>query len=146
MMRRVSSGVKALLAGALAAFAVAACGSVARPTPPPPVVILESDFVQAVRQVEVTPGQEVDLLLSDRRPVPGSSLIWTARTADPAILAFVREQRTAAAPGRDGTYMAVFVAKALGTTRILIAGATSCEAMPKANCPDRSAQIGVTVS
>jgi len=131
---------------ALAAFAVGACGSVARPAPPPPVVIYQSDFIETVRQVDVTPGQEVHLVLSDRRPVPGSSLIWTARTADPAILAFVREQRTAAAPGRDGTYMAVFMAKALGTTRILIAGATTCEAMPKVSCPDRSAQIGVTVS
>ena len=43
-------------------------------------------------------------------------------------------------------YMAVFMAKALGTTRILIAGATTCEAMPKVSCPDRSAQIAVTVS
>jgi len=138
--------VKALLAGALSAFAVAACGSVARPAPPPLVVIHQSDFIETVRQVDITPGQEVHLVLSDRRPVTGSSLIWTARTEDPAILAFVREQRTAAAPGRDGTYMAVFMAKALGTTRILIAGATTCEAMPKVSCPDRSAQIAVTVS
>ena len=135
--------MKALLAGALAALAVAACGSLTAPAPPPPLKLNEANFG---RSVNATRGPEIDVVLIDRRPVPGSSLIWTARTADPAILAFVREQRTAAAPGRDGTYMAVFMAKALGTTRILIAGATTCEAMPKVSCPDRSAQIGVRVS
>ncbi len=135
--------MRAVLAGTLAVIVLAACGSVAGPAPPPPLKLTEADFG---RSVSAAAGQEIDLALTDVRPVPGSALVWTASSDNRAILALVSEKRGPAAPGRNQTYTAVFSARSAGSANILLAGATTCEAMPKPFCPDRTAQIGVTVS
>ena len=110
---------------------------------PPPVVLHETDFGRTLR---VTQGQTLNLELTDRRPFPGSSTVWEATSSDPRILELTAHQHSATAPARDGTYTASLVAKATGTARILLVGATTCEAMAKSSCPDQAAQISIEVS
>ena len=82
----------------------------------------------------------------DKRPVPGSSLVWTASSTDPGVLELTSSEHAPAAPARDSLYSALFVADRRGTVKIHAAGATTCEAMLKSACPDRSADVVVNVS
>ena len=135
--------MKALLVGALVALAIVDCGALAETSPPPPLRLNAASFGQSF---QVTRGQEIDVVLTDQRPVPGSARVWSASSDNPAVVRLVGERRDAPPPRRDGTYTAIFAARSAGSAHILLTGATTCEAMPKASCPDRSAQVGVTVS
>ncbi|GAC1617169.1 MAG: hypothetical protein NVS9B1_26650 [Candidatus Dormibacteraceae bacterium] len=131
-----------LLALSLAAAACGAVAPVGQGGPPPPITVSETDFGQTTT---VVPGQHLKVVLVDRRPFPGSATIWTAVSSDAAILGLFRQDRGQAAPGRDDTYTADFLAHRSGTAHLVLTGATSCEAMMKSACPDRVAEISVIV-
>lgn len=131
-----------LLALSLGAAACGAAAPVGPGGPPPPVTVTETDFGQTMT---VAPGQHLTVVLVDRRPFPGSATIWTAVSSDAAILGLFRQDRGQAAPGRDDTYTADFLAYRTGTAHLVLTGATSCEAMAKSACPDRVAGISVIV-
>lgn len=132
----------AVLAGWLGAAACGAAGPVGQVASPPPATVTETDFGQTVMLVS---GQHLRVVLTDRRPFPGSATVWTATTSDAAILGLVGQNRGQAAPGRDDTYTADFLAHRTGTAHLVLTGATSCEAMLKSACPDRVAEISVIV-
>lgn len=135
------------VAAATVLVALGACGSraalpAATSSPPPPLTITEADFGQART---ATVGQSIHVELTDRRPIPGSSLVWSVTSTDPATLEMVSSQHGAAAPTRDSSYTALFLAHRRGVVKIHAAGATTCEAMQKSACPDRAADVIVSI-
>ena len=131
---------------ALSAVLSGACGgSTNTPAPPAPRVLHEAD---AGGRVTLLPGQGLEVDLTDTRAVPGSSLVWTASSSDGTVLAKLSDSRSPAQPGlaRGDVYRAVFRAGRPGSATILAVGATTCEAMAKSNCPDRSWSVTVTVA
>jgi hypothetical protein len=102
----------------------------------------------AGRTVQVRVGDTVRLKLIEDRPVPGSSLTWNVTSSDTSVLqpgAVTRSPATMTPVGRN-TYTADWVALTTGQALLDAHGTTSCEAMPKANCPDRDIQITVVVT
>ena len=99
---------------------------------PAPIRVTEADFGQTVK---VSPGQSVDVELIDRRPVPGSSLVWSVSSTDPAVLELKSEQPGVAAPMKDSVYRAMFVARRAGTAKIHAAGTTTPRQCSKAAAP-----------
>ena len=142
--RVVVSAVRSRAAALLLGMALlAACGRPAVVSAGDPVTLTEASFGSTVR---VVVGQVVIVRMTDSRPVPGSSLVWTVTSSDPAILQAQSAQHDAAAPMRDGAYTARFLARGAGTAKLHAAGATTCEAMQKSGCPDRAGEITVEVS
>ena len=96
--------------------------------------------------MKVVPGQSIRVQLMDRRPFPGSSLVWTVSSTNPAVLELRSSEHGAAAPLKDSPYTAIFIARRSGTAQIQAVGATTCEAMRKSACPDRAADVTVEVA
>lgn len=138
-----------LATAVMAALLSVACGSPSAGSPgpgstatPTPIRVTETDFGQTIRASQ---GQSVEVELIDRRPVPGSSLVWSVSSTDAAVLELKSELPGVAAPMKDSVYRAWFVARRAGTAKIHAAGATTCEAMLKSGCPDRSADVTIQV-
>lgn len=123
-----------------------ACGAPGHPNhdsvPPPAVVLHESDFG---RTITLAVGQEIRLQLIDARPVPGSSTTWDASSSLPAVLEVTNQVHERTAAAGDGSYVATLVARAPGSAAIDVRGLTTCEAMAKTSCPDRTAVIAVRI-
>jgi hypothetical protein len=101
----------------------------------------------AGRTVLVNVGDTVRVKLVEDRPVPGSSLSWDVTSSLPSVLqagSVTRNPATMTPVGSD-TYTADFLALTAGQTTLNAHGTTSCEAMAKANCPDRVFEITVVV-
>ena len=101
----------------------------------------------AGRTVHVSVGDTVRIKLVEDRPVPGSSVIWAVTSSLPSVLVagtVTRNPATMTPVGSD-TYTADFLAVTGGQSLLNAHGTTSCEAMAKANCPDRAFQITVVV-
>jgi hypothetical protein len=95
----------------------------------------------------VNVGDTVRVKLVEDRPVPGSSLSWDVTSSLPSVLqagSVTRNPATMTPVGSD-TYTADFLALTAGQTTLNAHGTTSCEAMAKANCPDRVFEITVVV-
>jgi predicted secreted protein len=132
--------------GGVVLAGLCACGSAAAPAAGSTVVLGQAD---AGRTVQVRVGDTVQVTLQDDFPVPGSSLVWKATTSNETVLAsgaVTRSSPVPSGPGKHDTYTATFQAKASGEAVLDAHGTTSCEAMPKANCPDRDLTITVVVS
>lgn len=125
---------------------VAGCGSAA-PSPvgkpsPAALVLSEKDFGHSFTAV---PGQQVEVNLTDRRPFPGSSLVWTVTSSDASALSPAGETLGSAAPARDDAYRATFTAHGSGTATLNAIGKTTCEAMQKSACPDRTERFTIRI-
>ena len=138
-MRRMAIAVAAL------AFAgVVSCGT-ATHAAGTTVGLTQQD---AGRTVQVRVGDTVRVTLTEDRPVPGSSLSWDVTSSLASVLqagAVTRNPPAITPVGKD-TYTADFLALAAGQAVLDAHGATSCEAMAKAFCPDRDFKITVVVT
>ena len=118
------------------------------PTPSPAASPVSLSLTQsdAGRRISVPAGSTLHLALQDQFPFPGSSLVWSANSSDPNVLALTSESMPSPAPGAgDLPYVATFQARSPGTAILKAHGATTCEAMPKPACPDQGFSITITV-
>lgn len=102
----------------------------------------------AGRTVQVKVGDTVLVTLTETRPFPDSSLTWNVTSSDTSVLqpgAVTRNPATMTPVGSD-TYTADFLELTAGQAVLDAHGTTSCEAMPKQNCPDRDFKITIVVS
>jgi hypothetical protein len=134
----------AMAVATLAFLAVSACCGTASHAAGATIVLGQQD---AGRTVQVRVGDTVRVTLMEDRPVPGSSLSWDVTSSNQSILqpgAVTRNPATMTPVGSD-TYTADFVALTAGQAVLNARGATSCEAMQKAFCPDRVLLFTVVV-
>jgi hypothetical protein len=139
-----SSALAIAIVGLSAVLALA-CGTVQTPGAPTTIVVAESD---AGKTVQAKVGDTVRVKLQEDFPVPGSSLVWDVSSSAPSVLApgpVTRDPAQGPAVGHV-QYQADFVAGASGQAELNAHGATTCEAMAKASCPDRWFTITVIVS
>jgi FtsP/CotA-like multicopper oxidase with cupredoxin domain len=125
-----------------------ACGSVPTPAAPASGSTVAVGQAEAGQTVQVKVGDTVRVTLQDGFPVPGAALVWNVTSANETVLApaaISRSTPVPSGPGRYDTYTADFHANAAGQAVLDAHGATSCEAMPKQNCPDRDFRITVVV-
>jgi predicted secreted protein len=123
-----------------------ACGSAAVAPAGRTVDLGEKD---AGSTVQVRAGDTLRMQLVESFPVPGSSLVWDVTSSDPAVLSVIKAERTPHArsgPGGTDTYIVLFDASRAGQASLNAHGATSCEAMAKQSCPDRTFTVMVVVS
>jgi hypothetical protein len=138
-MRRIAVALAALAFAGLAA----GCGAVTHASGS----TMELGQQDAGRTVQVSVGDTVRIKLVEDRPVPGSSVTWVVTSSLPSVLqagTVTRNPATMTPVGSD-TYTADFLAVTGGQALLSALGTTSCEAMAKANCPDRAFQITVVV-
>ena len=126
----------------LATLLLAGCAATA--SGPAEIAIHEADL-GGTFSLHVGDTVKVDLL--DRFPVPGSSIVWDAASSDPSILERVSTQREnpSGIMNAQAHYTAVFKAKAAGTAKIEMTGATRCEAMNAAYCQQHGGNVTVNV-
>ncbi|GAC1479262.1 MAG: hypothetical protein PVSMB9_02650 [Candidatus Dormibacteria bacterium] len=139
--------LSALRLAALVPLAVllSACGAVVLGAPNPPLTLHQRDFGHSY---SIHAGDSVRLELVDTFPVPGSSVVWNADSADPSILTRVAATRgtpSSIANSKAG-YVVVFKAIKSGQATIEAVGTASCEAMNPAFCPQPSGSIAITIS
>jgi hypothetical protein len=130
----------------LAVAVICACGGTAVQPGGKTVALVESD---AGKTFTVRGGDTIHIALEDNYPVPGSSLIWNVGSSPLTVLqpgTTTRSRQVRSGPGRTDTYTADFVAVAAGQALLNAKGTTTCEAMAKANCPDRQFTITVVVT
>jgi hypothetical protein len=135
------------IAGALVLATLWACGSATTPATTGTRVVL--GLADAARTVQVRVGDTIEVTLEDDFPVPGSALVWDVTSSNETVLtpgSVSRSSPAPSGPGKRDTYTATFQANATGQAVLDARGATSCEAMPKTNCPDRDFKITVVVS
>jgi len=138
-MRRIAVALAALAFAGLAA----GCGAVTHASGS----TVELGQQDAGRTVQVSVGDTIRIKLVEDRPVPGSSVTWAVTSSVPSVLqagSVTRNPATMTPVGSD-TYTADFLAVTGGQALLNAHGTTSCEAMAKANCPDRDFQITVVV-
>jgi hypothetical protein len=140
--------MKALLATlfVFAVMAAVSCGGTPAPVATTTVELMETD---AGKTFNVRGGSTVRVVLTDNYPVPGSSLVWTVAASPSAVLRPGLQNRTPQVrngPGRTDTYTAEFLAVGAGQAVLDAKGATTCEAMAKAGCPDQHFTITVVVT
>jgi protein involved in polysaccharide export with SLBB domain len=138
-MRRLAVVLAALAFAGLAA----SCGAVTHAAGG----TVELGQQDAGRTVQVNVGDTVRVKLMEDRPVPGSSVTWAVTSSLPSVLKAGSVTRNPAAmtPVGSDTYTADFLALTGGQALLNAHGITSCEAMAKANCPDRAFEITVVV-
>jgi hypothetical protein len=128
------------------ALLILACGA-ATVTPAAQTVTLgEKD---AGKTIQVRVGDTVRVQLVESFPVPGSSLVWDVNSSDPSVVAVVKAERTPqvrSGPGGSDTYTAFLTAGRTGQATLNAHGATTCEAMAKQSCPDRTFAITIAVA
>ena len=139
--------LKALELAGLVAFALvlSGCGAPALGPPSATLTLHQTDFGH---RYSVHAGDSVRLDLLDTFPVPGSSVVWNAVSADPSILTRVSSTRAtpAAIAGSEAQYVAVFRAVKPGKATIQAVGTARCEAMNPAFCPQPAGSITITIS
>lgn len=137
--------ITALAFCALAALGLAACGARAVRLAHAHIQLHQSDDG---RTIGVRSGDTIELVLVESRPVPGSGTVWTASSTDQRVLSLTSAHRDPAkiTPVGSDSYIADFHAAAAGRAGIQAMGATSCEAMVKSACPDRSFSVTIDVS
>ena len=141
--------LKALELAGLVAFAFAlvlsGCGSPVLGAPGATLTLHEADFGH---RYSVHAGDSVRLDLLDTFPVPGSSVVWNAASADPSILLLVSSTRAtpAAIAHSQAHYVAVFRAVKPGKATIQAVGTARCEAMNPAFCPQPAGSIRIEIS
>lgn len=144
------SVVRAAVTVTAAAMAMAltyACGSAANSVDAGSTVVLGQQDAGRAMQVHV--GDTVRLTLEESFPVPGSSLVWVAKSSDPSVLApgaVSRSPQVRSGPGGYDTYTADFVARSGGQSVLQARGSTTCEAMAKQFCPDQFFTINILVA
>jgi hypothetical protein len=133
--------------GVFGLMAAVSCGGAAAPAAASTIVLHDSD---AGKTFNVHGGDTVRVVLTDKYPVPGSSLVWTVLASPDSVLKAGAWSRSAqvrdSGPGRTDTYTADFKAVAAGQAKLDAKGATSCEAMAKPGCPDQAFTITVVVA
>jgi len=140
--------MKAILV-AMAVFvlvAVGACGGTPVPAAGGTVVLHQTD---AGKTINVHGGDTVRIVLDDKYPVPGSSLVWNVSSSSESVLkpgTIARSPQVKSGPGRTDTYTADFSAMSAGQAVLDAKGATTCEAMAKSNCPDQQFSITIVVA
>jgi hypothetical protein len=130
----------------LAVAVICACGGTPAQAGGTTVALGESD---AGKTITVRGGDTIHITLEDAYPVPGSSLVWNVGSSASTILqpgATTRSQQVRSGPGRTDTYTADFLAVGAGQALLDAKGATTCEAMAKAGCPDRQFTVTVMVT
>ncbi|HZQ49579.1 MAG TPA: hypothetical protein VFB69_04650 [Candidatus Dormibacteraeota bacterium] len=134
--------MKALLV-AVAAAALAACGSSSVSYTPSTIVVKEDAAGQTV-QAHV--GDTVRVQLTESFPVPGSSLTWDVSSSAPSVLKLKQVTRDPAERPRQGTvaYTADFTVLASGEAKLFARGAQTCEAMP--SCPQKDFTVTIDAS
>jgi hypothetical protein len=138
-MRRIAVALAALAFAGLAT----GCGAVTHASGS----MVELGQQDAGRTVQVGVGDTIRIKLVEDRPVPGSSVRWAVTSSLPSVLqagSVTRNPATMTPVGSD-TFTADFLAVTGGQALLNAHGTTSCEAMAKANCPDRDFQITVVV-
>jgi hypothetical protein len=133
-------------AAVLALAMLFACGSAGSPAPGATITLGQSD---AGRTVQAKVGDTLRVTLQDDYPVPGSSLVWDVTSLDSSLLqpaTATRSLRNGMGTGAHDTYSADFRAVAAGQAMLDAHGTTSCEAMPKQNCPDRDFRITIVIT
>ncbi|HEY8815199.1 MAG TPA: hypothetical protein VIP57_08875 [Candidatus Dormibacteraeota bacterium] len=135
----VALGVLGLMAGV-------SCGGASAQPAGSTIVLREAD---AGKTFNVHGGDTIRVILIDKYPVPGSSLVWTVLASPDSVLKAGAWSRSAqvrdSGPGRTDTYTADFTAAAAGQAKLDAKGATSCEAMAKTGCPDQALSFTVMV-
>jgi len=130
--------------GVLGLVAAVSCGGTPAQPTANTIVLHEAD---AGKTFNVHGGDTIRVILVDKYPVPGSSLVWTVRASPDSVLKAGGWSRSSqvrdSGPGRTDTYTADFTAVAAGRAKVDAKGATSCEAMAKTGCPDQA--LGFTV-
>jgi hypothetical protein len=127
-------------------IAAVACGGAAAAPAARTVDLGEKD---AGTTVEVRAGDTLRVQLVETFPVPGSSLVWSVTSSDPAVLSVIKADRTPqvrSGPGGTDTYTIFLDASHAGHASLDAHGATTCEAMLKQSCPDRNFTITVVVT
>jgi FtsP/CotA-like multicopper oxidase with cupredoxin domain len=135
-----------VLLGVFVIASVGACGGVPVPAAGGTVLLSASD---AGKTISVHGGDTVRITLADSYPVPGSSLVWSVASSPASVLqpgAVSRSPQLKSGPGRTDTYTAEFRAISAGQAVLAAKGATTCEAMAKAYCPDQQFTITVLVT
>ena len=139
--------LKALKLAGLVAFALvlSGCGAIVLGAPSATLTLHETDFGHSY---SIHAGDSVRLDLLDTFPVPGSSVVWNAASADPSILARVSSTRAtpAAVAHSQAHYLALFKAVKPGKATIQAVGTARCEAMNPAFCPQPAGSITITIS
>jgi hypothetical protein len=132
--------------GVFGLMAAVSCGRAAAPSAASTIVLHEAD---AGKTFNVHGGDTIRVVLVDKYPVPGSSLVWTVLASPDSVLkagAWSRsDQVRDSGPGRTDTYTADFTAVAAGQAKLDAKGATSCEAMAKSGCPDQALSFTIVV-
>ena len=109
----------------------------------PTLVLHETD---ATKTFALPAGSKVEINLTDHFPIPGSSLVWSVISSDSTTLSPLSESSPAPLPGAvTAPYRATFLARSRGLGILAAHGATTCESMPKAFCPDQSFTITILV-
>jgi hypothetical protein len=127
-------------------IATVACGSATAAPGSRTIDLVEKD---AGSTVQVRAGDTVRVQLVESFPVPGSSLVWDVASTDQAVLSGIKTERTPqvrSGPGGTDTYTALFKAAGRGRATLAAHGATTCEAMAKQSCPDRTLAVTVVVA
>ena len=128
------------------ALVVVACGAATVAPAAQTTTLGEKD---GGKTVSVRVGDTLRVQLVESFPVPGSSLVWDVTSSDPLVVAVVKTERTPqvrSGPGGSDTYTAFFSAVRAGQATLNARGATTCEAMAKQSCPDRTLAITVVVT
>jgi FtsP/CotA-like multicopper oxidase with cupredoxin domain len=123
---------------------LAACGTVSQAPVGRTILVGQA---QAGQTVQAHVGDTVRVRLTDQFPVPGSSVVWDVSSSSPSVLVLNATVSPSPRPMHgEATYSADFAAQAAGQAQLLAHAATSCEAMPKLNCPDQRFTITVVIS
>jgi hypothetical protein len=132
--------------GAFGLMAAVSCGGAPAPASGRTIVLNQTD---SGKTFNVRGGDTVRIVLTDNYPVPGSSLVWNVSGSPANVLkagTVNRSPQVRSGPGRTDTYTADFLAIGAGQAKLDAKGATTCEAMAKANCPDQAFTITVVVT
>ena len=133
--------------GVFGLMAAVSCGGAPAQAAARTIVLHETD---AGKTFNVHGGDTVRVVLVDKYPVPGSSLVWTVLASPTGVLkagAWSRSPQVRdSGPGRTDTYTADFSAVGAGQGKLDAKGATSCEAMAKPACPDQAFSVTIVVT